>query len=106
MECNTTHGRNFYKDKKTILYYLKVNNVYKIGITKHSVKSRYSSDLRNVNIEIINQWLFEDGAKAYDYEQSIIKKCKAYKYCGEKILKSGNTELFNKDIISYISTII
>ena len=98
-KCNSNlHDRNYYKDKKTTLYYLKVNEVYKIGVTTRSVKKRYSAD-KDVNITILKEWVFEDGAIAHDYEQMIIKYYKQYKYYGKPILEGGNTELFEENIL-------
>jgi len=106
-------SRKTYKDRKTVVYYLKVNNRYKIGICmmqkykteKEAIlKGRYSKDIRNgLNIEIINYKLFQDGAIAWDIEKIILKKYKKLRSLNEKILISGNTELFNEDISKEIS---
>jgi hypothetical protein len=103
------HGRTFYKNKKTVLYYLKVTKnssaetAYKIGVTlfreniQHSINERFKKDKKQVTIETIKTFLFQDGADAYDIEQYIIKDNKCYKYT-KNILKSGNSELFSEDV--------
>jgi len=93
------YGIETYNNRRTTLYYIKVNNVYKIGVTLSTVEKRYSQD-KSVNIEIIKEWVYEDGSEAYLKEQSIIKTYKAYKYNGMPILKGGNSELFTKNILN------
>jgi hypothetical protein len=100
------HDKSFYENKKTILYYVKLNNLYKVGIClfkkdpKSDIKYRFQSDInfRNIKLEIINYEVFEDGSKAYLKEQEIIMKNVSKKYFGENILRGGNTELFEFDI--------
>ena len=53
------------------------------------------------NIDIIDKFLFQDGADAYDIEQFIIKDNNNCKYIGENVLVSGNSELFTTDIMQY-----
>lgn len=96
-----------HKNKKTILYYLKINNLYKIGITlyrnniENSIYKRFITDIKNKNIkvEIIKIKIFEDGSLAYIEEQKILNKYKDFRYIGEDMKWfSGHTELFNEDI--------
>ncbi len=100
------NNRDTYKDNKTILYYVKVENIYKIGITlykesiKNSIKNRFRRDIKNnIKIEINFTEIFEKGEIAWDKEQQILKKYKKYQYLGEKILVTGNAELFKEDIL-------
>jgi len=98
-----------YKNRKTILYYIKVNNLYKIGITmlnsKFSVndnilKSRFKKDVKNgVSIKILKTYIFKNGSEAFLKEQQILNEFKKYKYI-KKDMKwfGGYTELFKKDI--------
>ena len=97
--CPKCAKTGFKKDKPAILYYLSVKNgeAYKIGITNHSVKQRYSNEELQ-DIEIIEEWGFKDGQEAYNLEQIILKSYKHLKYTGKDLLKSGNTELFKEDI--------
>ena len=97
---------DFYKNKKTILYYIKVGNLFKIGVTlfKESIeksifKIRFASDIKNgVLIELIYTQVFEDGSQAFDLEQSILVEHTDCRYNGNNILGGGNSELFNVDI--------
>ena len=88
-----------FKNIPTILYYIKLKeqNLYKIGITKRSVKERFSKEELD-NIEIISEILYQDGSKAFEEEYKILKENKEFQYKGENILRKGNTELFTKDI--------
>ncbi len=99
--CPKCSKSGFDPTKPAILYYLSVKNgeAYKIGITNHSVKQRYSNEELQ-DIDVIEEWKFEDGQEAYDLEQIILKSYKHLKYTGEALLKSGNTEMFKEDILN------
>lgn len=109
--CNACKDNkiNLYKNRKTILYYVKVDNYYKIGITlfdgrrsieSNILKKRFGIDIKNGrSINIIKSKLYDDGSNAYITEQKIIYENKKHKYEGENMLVSGNTEMFNKNIL-------
>lgn len=90
------------KEKKSILYYLKINNgdLYKIGITTvstqsrvKSLKSRSKGFIKNVEI------LFEKEMKlidSYNTESKILND-----NTDNRIYKKWSTELFNKNILNY-----
>ena len=48
----------------------------------------------------------EDGSIAYKLEQDILENNKLHQYNGVKIIKGGNSELFSKDILPQIETLI
>lgn len=108
-QCSYTnhplHGEKTYKNINTTLYYIKVNEVYKIGLTMKDVKTRFISD-KDVDINIIKTWNFDDGAVAYNLEQEILSTYSELKYTGVKILKSGNSELFRFNIINEVEELI
>ena len=98
--CPYCDSRGFDKTKPGILYYLSINNgqAYKIGITNYSVEKRYS--LKELNmIKIVKVWDFAIGLDAYNAEQYYLKEYAYAKYTGDPLLMSGNTELFNQDIL-------
>ena len=99
--CNCEKHYGFQDHKPGILYYLEINNgeAYKIGITNHSVKKRYSP-LEMKSIKILKQWYYESGQDAYNEEQRILKEFKEFKYIGPDVLSSGNTELFTDNVFS------
>lgn len=100
--CPSCAEYGFNKNKPAIVYYIKVNYngivAYKIGITNRTVKARFTNDDLS-KITVIKTWEYLLGAEAYNHEQKCIKLYKDYKYQGEAILSSGNTELFTKDIL-------
>ena len=49
-------------------------------------------------IQVLHQVHYKSGQDAYNEEQRILKEYKEFKYIGDKLLISGNTELFYKDI--------
>ncbi len=99
-KCSTS---GFDPTKPAILYYLSVKNgtAFKIGITNRDVKSRYSNEELQ-DIIILKEWKFQYGKDAYEFEQLILEKFECAKYVGKALLKSGNTEMFHKDILSEI----
>ena len=94
----------FNPSKEAILYFLKVQVndtvAYKIGITNLSVSERYSLTERSC-ITILAEYKYAIGAHAYDKEQEILKEFSEFRYLGPKLLNSGNTELFIKDITKH-----
>lgn len=101
--CNSCSNYSFDKNKPAMLYYLKIitddNKVlYKIGITSRTLNERFNlNDLRMITVLDTKQ--LSSGQEAYNLEQSIIKKYEKYRCKNETVLSSGNTELFNKDIL-------
>lgn len=65
-----------YKNKKTLLYYITINNKYfKIGLTQKNVMTRFKEDIKNgAVIEVIKIVSFEDGMDGYTLEQMILKR--------------------------------
>jgi len=104
--CPVCSIAGYKTNKPGKLYYLKIRNedtfVYKIGITNLSVHKRLNvHDREKVVAKVV--WEFIDGQEAYDREQCILQIYKEFKYSGPPILKSGNTELFTKDVGNYFT---
>jgi hypothetical protein len=95
----THYGFNF--NKPAILYYLTllVGDVeyFKIGITNNSISSRCSITEQKLITSSLS-FNFKNGNEAYEAEQQLLKIFKKYRYTGDKILCSGNTEILTKDI--------
>lgn len=51
------------------------------------------------SIKILKQWYYESGQDAYNEEQRIIKEYKEHRYTKGKLLLTGNTELFNTNVL-------
>lgn len=110
--CGCKHNENKslkYKDRKTILYYVKINEYYKIGVTLYNekyssiednIKGRFSRNKKdNLKLEVIKGEFFEDGILAFQREQHILSKYDEFRYKGQDMnWFSGHTELFVKDI--------
>jgi len=92
--------KEFYKNKETVLYYIKIKGLYKIGVTlyKNSIEESLKKRFFKQKYEVIEVDIFKDGSEAFTLEQQILEFNREYRYLGEKVLKSGNTELFIKDI--------
>lgn len=97
-ECVVTGSNNggYKYDLPGICYLMKFvfkdRLVYKIGITNRTVQERYCSSEFEHCIETWTK-AFNVGKDAHTMEQTLLKKYKQYKYKGDPILKSGNTEL-------------
>lgn len=99
--CHTCNRTGFDFSAKSTLYYLEVldGKAYKIGITNRSVKERFTkTDLSK--IRVMATWEFTNGLRCYKVEQELLKTFKEHRWRGAKLLKSGNTELFNRDVLS------
>ena len=116
-----------YRNRRTILYYIKINNLWKIGLKiwesgrtpeEEILKGRYGQDIKygNLDIKIIKYKVFEDGYYAALNEAEIKEMYEDDKYTGERILgynKDGiiaenllsfkETEIFTRDIYDDIS---
>jgi len=89
-------NRTIYKNTHTILYLVKINKLlYKVGITKKTIKERYSKDTKFGNtIEVLKEYHFLEGTDAYDLEKIILLNTTNNKYIGPDVLvHGGNSEL-------------
>ena len=96
--CPTCAG-GFSRHLPAILYYFKICNVWKVGVTNKTINTRYNSrDCENIT-DIIT-WEFSTGAEAYKYEQLILKSNSAFRYNGVTPFTDGTltTECFTEDI--------
>lgn len=103
--CN--HSRNLwtaerYEGKKTILYYVRIGSLYKIGLTRKSVAARYYKELaEGYDIEVVFTMTYNNGSEAFKEEQRILKQYSKFKYKGEKMLiNGGDSELFTINIFN------
>lgn len=89
-----------YEGSKATLYYIKICGLYKIGITKKGVVSRFYKEIAaGWDIDVIFTLDYENGAEAFKEEQRILRENAKYRYKGDKVLLSGgDSELFTTDI--------
>lgn len=86
--------------KPCTLYYLHLKDFgyYKVGITALPITNRYRTKFDLEQFDIVFTKTFTTGKEAYTIEQELLKQYSSLKYTGDKILKSGNTEIFTEDI--------
>jgi hypothetical protein len=96
----------FNPELPAILYYIKFESkldlpLYKIGITNLTTKDRIKSMFINKSHKptIITEFHYENGYECVEVEKLYHKEFKEYQYLGESIMKTGNTELFIKDVL-------
>ena len=83
-----------------ILYYFKIDNVFKIGVTNRDVETRYYQ--RDVcRMTNLQTWDFDTGKEAIAWERYIIKAYNKFEYTGNTPFTdgTGTTECFTKDIL-------
>ena len=96
--CYHTSGRGGFNVKiPGLLYYIKSQGIYKIGITNLTVEQRFSHVWHK--IEIIKTWFFDNGQEARDEEKRILREFAYAKHNAEGIEGLGNTELFTHDVL-------
>lgn len=105
--CPSCNGGVFSPSRPTILYYLSINDgtAYKIGITAKTVAARFTP-ADNLKIEVVKTWHFDNGRTAYETEQMFIKRFSDYRYQGDNLLGSGNTELFTTDVYEQLEQVV
>ena len=103
--CPKCATKGFNLNKSAILYWLRIDSYihgikYKIGITNHTVKNRYSIEDFN-KITVLKTINYLNGQEAYDNEQRLLKLFYTDRYIGkDRILQSvGTKEIFNIDIL-------
>ena len=108
--CNNKEARwkkEHYKNKITILYYIKIGKYYKIGLTKRNVIKRFGTEKEiKKNIEILNVWEFKNGGIAFELEKECLDATKKYSTNIKILKKGGNTELRTENVINIIKPII
>ena len=97
--CPICGQSGFKENLPAILYYVSVNDgeAYKIGITNRTIKERFRKDF--LKLKVLGCVHFLKGVDARETETKILKEFKEFKYNGPDLLETGNSELFNKDIL-------
>lgn len=90
---NTTSFKLKSKNMQAIVYFLRIKeDIYKVGFTTRPLLERLV-ELGCREAEVLKIKYFESAIKAFYYEQRILNKFKNYRYKGEPLLYSGNSEL-------------
>ena len=97
-----THKYSFNLEKPAILYYLKVDAYYKVGITNRTVNERFHTTKDREKITVLFEKYYERGQDARDQEQAILKEFADYRIHVPGLLRGGgNTELFTEDVLQF-----
>ena len=100
-----TGAGGFDVTKPGIMYYIKIvsnkDTFYKIGITNRNINIRIKGMKINENYKpiILQELYFKNGIDASILETKLKQNFKKFRYKGEPIMKSGNSELFIIDIL-------
>lgn len=94
--CNSSGG--FQSSNSGKLYVLSVDtptgyNVLKIGITNKTVEDRYKNRDLDI-ITVAKVYTFSNGSHARTIETNVKRLFKQFKWSGNDLLSSGNSELF------------
>jgi len=91
----------FNPEKIGYVYYIRIDKegrtFYKVGITNNSVKDRFRSEFKYINTLYL--WQFKNGYDAEKFEREILNDYDYARYKGPEIISSGNTEMFEYDIL-------
>lgn len=90
-----------YENLPTMLYYIRIGELYKIGLTRKTVASSFYKELsEGYDIEVIFTILYANGAEAFKEEQRIKSLYREFRYKGEKVLiNGGDSELFTMNVL-------
>ena len=94
-----------YKNKPTILYYIKIGNFFKIGLTQTSIENRFKKEIESgLNIEVIKTLEFKDGYEALLLKQKILQETLEYRIQREQSpINSGWSEIRSKCFLEKLS---
>ena len=102
--CPFCADYGFNNEKPGILYYIKIKHLdqlyFKIGITNNTVESRYKRYDKIKFLDYI-EIKFEKGQDANNIEKSILREFKKNIVSNIVVLKDGNTEIFDQDVLNF-----
>lgn len=83
-------------DQEALVYFIKIGEYYKIGVTNSSVYKRFYRD-REKEITVFKEEHYSTGKEAFDREQELLQLYKDKRVHIPGYLKSeGNSELFRE----------
>ena len=85
----------------SMLYYFKIDNVYKVGVTNADIPRRYYKRDRD-KISNLHTWHMSTGSEALQWEKAIIALNVNYRYTGATPFTdgTGTTECFTCDVLN------
>ena len=101
--CGSRLIKDKSKQQKCSLYvlYFPKYSLYKVGITTKSIEERMRTEKRIKYTKLLS-YDFCSTVEAHKLEQVILSKLRDYKYTGEKLMTSGNTELLTVNPLKII----
>lgn len=91
----------FFKGKPSTLYYAKIGEVYKIGVTTRTPQQRLYGQTKGKKYTILKEWHYKEGYDAYLQEQAYLEQFKEFKYnTTNNFMHGGINELFFKDVLN------
>lgn len=108
--CAELNKEGRWKDEPTKFYILQFKfkglTLYKIGITIRDVSTRYRTEGKNINYEVIYLKEYEEGRIPFTLEQRLRGRLNQYNYKGESPFTStGTSEIFTINPTPYIQEI-
>lgn len=99
--CKAEHNPYTYFDTETSFYIIKINELYKIGITTTPIARRYAGE--GIEYQVVFEKKFNTGKEAFMLEQWCKYNFKKYKYKGVSPFRyTGITEVFTYNIVEDI----
>ena len=95
-----------YKNQPTILYYIKFNDLFKVGISKKPISQRYCGKFlkEGTKMEILFEKTYKNGLDAFDIEQKTLRDVPMGMILKEDSpLNGGYTELRTFDFFDILS---
>ena len=94
---NRAYNKYYYKNKRTTLYYIKIKNIYKIGITTKTIQKRFGKLFGDITV--LSEEVFIDGEIAFNKEQNILKEHHQHRMLDGSFIGGGGTECFLTDVL-------
>ncbi len=105
--CSDCAQHGFKLKEPALLYYLRIEMakrkkpLYKVGITNNEMDARVESMgmLKDATVKVLYKRRYATGTAARRRERRILEKNVAHRYSGKRVLKSGHSEVFTRDVL-------
>ena len=96
--CPSCSSTGFKSDKPAVLYYVKLGDYYKIGVTNRTVRARFAQD-KDKPLIILQETKYSTGAEAKVEEQRLFNLFPPINVPGY-LKHGGNSELYDYDVLN------
>ncbi len=105
--CPDCAQYGFKLKEPALLYYLRIKMakrkkpLYKVGITNNEMDARVESIgmLKDATVTVLYKRRYATGTAARRRERRILEENVAHRYRGKRVLKSGHSEVFTRDVL-------